>query len=158
MICGSTYDPLGCALLCLGSIISPQVIDFGKQSVITKDTVQIDIDALVYFRITDARAAVYRVQNLPDAVEFLTQATLRDIVAQMTLDDTFSSREQINAILLSKVQRDAERWGVTITRVEVFSITPNREFPCVRCTKLSAPNPARIYRVCAHCHGKADPG
>ncbi len=102
-----------------------QVIDFGKQSVITKDTVQIDIDALVYFRITDARAAVYRVQNLPDAVEFLTQATLRDIVAQMTLDDTFSSREQINAILLSKVQRDAERWGVTITRVEVFSITPD---------------------------------
>ena len=82
------------------------------------------IDALVYFRITDARAAVYRVQNLPDAIELLTQATLRDIIAQMTLDDTFSSREQINAVLLSKVQRDAERWGVTITRVEIFNIDP----------------------------------
>ena len=103
---------------------SAQVIDFGKQDVITKDTVLIKIDALVYFRITDARAAVYRVQNLPDAIELLTQATLRDIVAQMTLDDTFSSREQINAVLLSKVQRDAERWGVTITRVEIFNILP----------------------------------
>ncbi|CAE7447822.1 qmcA, partial [Symbiodinium sp. KB8] len=74
-----------------------EVIDFGKQDVITKDTVLIKIDAL---------------------------ATLRDIVAQMTLDDTFSSREQINAVLLSKVQRDAERWGVTITRVEIFNILP----------------------------------
>jgi regulator of protease activity HflC (stomatin/prohibitin superfamily) len=76
------------------------LIDFGKQPVITKDTVQIDIDALVYFRIVDPRNAVYRVQNLPDAVEFLTQSTLRDIIARMTLDDTFSSREVINADLL----------------------------------------------------------
>lgn len=76
------------------------LIDFGKQPVITKDTVQINIDALVYFRIVDPRNAVYRVQNLPDAVEFLTQSTLRDIIARMTLDDTFSSREVINADLL----------------------------------------------------------
>lgn len=100
------------------------VIDFGKQYVITKDTVRIEIDALVYFRITDPRVAVFRVNNLPDAVELLTQATLRDIIAQMTLDDTFSSREQINTLLLSQVQRDAERWGITITRVEIFNIMP----------------------------------
>lgn len=100
------------------------VIDFGRQHVITKDTVQIMIDALVFFRITDPRVAVLQIQNLPDAVELLTQATLRNIIAQMTLDDTFSSREQINAHLLSKIQRDAERWGVTITRVEIFNIIP----------------------------------
>lgn len=100
------------------------VIDFGKQHVITKDTVQVFIDALVYFRITDPRVAVLNIQNLPDAVELLTQATLRNIIARMTLDDTFSSREQINAQLLSKIQRDAERWGVSVTRVEIFNIDP----------------------------------
>jgi len=100
------------------------VIDFGHQHVITHDTVSIDMDALVYFRVTDPRLAVFGVQNLPDAVELLTQATLRNIVATMTLDDTFSSRELINSRLLSKIQVDAERWGVTITRVEVFGIDP----------------------------------
>lgn len=90
--------------LSLGILL--QVIDFGRQQVITKDTVQVAIDALVYFRITDPRVAVYKVFNLPDAIEFLTQATLRNIIAQMTLDDTFSSREQINTELLGKITRD----------------------------------------------------
>jgi regulator of protease activity HflC (stomatin/prohibitin superfamily) len=103
------------------------VIDFGRQHVITKDTVQVDVDALVYFRITDPRLTVFQIQNLPDAVELLTQATLRNIVAAMTLDDTFSSREEINSELLSKIQRDAERWGVTITRVEIFNILPPQD-------------------------------
>lgn len=103
------------------------VMDFGEQVVITKDTVKITIDALCYFRITDARAAVFKVQNLPDAIELLTQATLRNIIAGMTLDDTFSGREEINGQLLSKVQRDSERWGVTITRVELFNISPPGE-------------------------------
>lgn len=100
------------------------VIDLGKQPVITKDTVQIVIDALVYFRIVDPRNAVYRVQNLPDAIEFLTQSTLRNIMAHTTLDETFSSRETINQELLATVQRDSERWGVEITRVEIFNILP----------------------------------
>lgn len=89
------------------------VLDFGKQLVITKDNVIIHIDALVYFRITDPKAAVFNVDNLPDAVELLVQvcesaaalyqATLRNIVAKITLDDTFSSRETINEELLEKV-------------------------------------------------------
>lgn len=100
------------------------VIDFGKQHVITKDTVQVDVDALVYFRITDPRLAVYKIQNLPDAVELLVQSTLRNIIAQMSLDDTFSSRDQINKQLLGKIAGDAERWGVSVTRVEIFNINP----------------------------------
>ncbi len=85
------------------------VIDFGRQHVITKDTVSIDIDALVvmtaselcthfvqYYQITDPELAVFKIQNLPDSIELLTQTTLRNIIAQMTLDDTFSSRELIN--------------------------------------------------------------
>jgi len=100
------------------------VIDFGRQHVITKDTVQINIDALVYYQITDAELAVYKIQNLPDAIELLTQSTLRNIIAQMTLDDTFSSRELINAQLKNKTVGDAERWGVTIKRVEIMNIVP----------------------------------
>ncbi|RHY18926.1 hypothetical protein DYB25_011692 [Aphanomyces astaci] len=100
------------------------VIEFSRQHVITKDTVMIDIDALVYFRIVDPRLAVYKAQNIPDSVELVTQATLRNIIATMTLDDTFSSRDEINYELLSKVKHDVERWGVTITRVEIFDIIP----------------------------------
>jgi len=100
------------------------LIDLGNQTVITKDTVQLELDALVYFRIQDPLRAVYQVQNLPDAIELLTQSSLRNIVAGLTLDDSFSSRELINAELLSKVQRDCERWGVLITRVEIQNILP----------------------------------
>ena len=100
------------------------VIDFGRQHVITHDTVEMYIDALVYFRIVDARLAVLEIQNLPDAVELLTQATLRNVISNMTLDDTFSSREKINHQLLQKMRNDAERWGVEVTRVEIFNLDP----------------------------------
>merc|ERR1712224_138357 len=103
------------------------VIDFGRQTVITKDTVQIVIDALVYFRVSDPRLGVFNIQNLPDSVELLTQATLRNIVAKMTLDETFSSRDKINSDLLLAIRPDAERWGVTVTRVEIFNIDPPRD-------------------------------
>jgi len=103
------------------------VIDFGRQACITSDTVQISVDALVYFQISDPRLAVFNIQNLPDAIELLTQSTLRNIIANLSLDDTFSSREQINDQLLSTIVRDAERWGVTITRVEVKHIIPPQD-------------------------------
>lgn len=103
------------------------IIDFGRQTVITRDTVQIVIDALVYFRVSDPRLSIFSIQNLPDAVELLTQATLRNIIAKMTLDETFSSRDKINADLLLAVRPDAERWGVTVTRVEIFNIDPPRD-------------------------------
>jgi regulator of protease activity HflC (stomatin/prohibitin superfamily) len=100
------------------------VLDLQKQPVITKDTVTLEIDALVYFRIIDPINAVYRVVNLPDAIEFLVQSSLRNILAHTTLDETFASREVINNELLAIVQRDSERWGVRIMRVEVVDIDP----------------------------------
>lgn len=103
------------------------VIDFGRQHVITQDTVEMFIDALVYFRIVDARLAVLEVQNLPDSIELLTQASLRNIISTMTLDDTFSSREKLNHHLLQKMRDDAERWGVKITRVEIFNLDPAKD-------------------------------
>lgn len=98
------------------------VIDFHQQNVITKDTVSIKVDALVYYRVTDPIRAVYNIKNYPDAIEFLTQATLRDILANMSLDDTFSTREEINNQLLDRVRVDCERWGITLTRVEICNI------------------------------------
>lgn len=98
------------------------VIDFHQQNVITKDTVTIKVDALVYYRVTDPIRAVYNINNYPDAIEFLTQATLRDILANMTLDDTFSSRDEINNQLLDRVRVDCERWGISLTRVEICDI------------------------------------
>lgn len=126
------------------------VIDFGRQHVITKDTVQVDIDALVYFRITDPRLAIFQVQNLPDSIEFLTQATLRNIIANMTLDDTFSSREEINAALLSRVQPDCERWGVSIIRVEIFNILPPDDIKRAMEQQIKAERDRRseVLRVC----------
>ncbi|KAJ4460761.1 putative Protein QmcA [Paratrimastix pyriformis] len=99
-------------------------IDFGKQNVITKDTVCIEIDALVYYQVTSPIRAVYHIQNLPDAIELLTQTTLRNIIAHLTLDETFSSREQINSMLQERTQEDAGRWGVSIIRVEIQDIMP----------------------------------
>ena len=100
------------------------VLDFGRQSVITKDTVSIDIDALLYFQIADPELVAFRIQNMPDALELLTKSSLRNAIASMNLDDTFSSREEINDVLLQKTYRDAERWGVSVRRVEVSDIIP----------------------------------
>ena len=100
------------------------LIDFGQQHVITKDTVQLEIDALVFFRIEDPVLAVLHVCNVPDMIELITQSTLRNLIAELTLDEMFSSRELVNAELLEKTKGDALRWGIVITRVEIQSIIP----------------------------------
>lgn len=125
------------------------LIDFGKQHVITHDTVEMNIDALVYFRITDPRLAVLEVANLPDAIELLTQATLRNIIATMTLDDTFSSREKLNQELLFKMRPDAERWGVVVTRVEIFDIQPSREIKYAMESQIKAERQRRAMVLSA---------
>ncbi|KAJ5066339.1 hypothetical protein M0811_13718 [Anaeramoeba ignava] len=100
------------------------VIVFGSQPVISRDNVSIKIDALVYYQINDPKLAVYAIQNLPDAIELLTQTSLRNIMAHLTLDESFSSRELINIELKQQIERDANRWGIIIHRCEVFNISP----------------------------------
>ena len=114
------------------------VLDFAKQTVITRDTVAISINALAYFVIRDPRLAVYKIQNLPYAIELLVQSTLRNLVAKITLDDAFSSREQINAELLQIVAKDAQRWGVSITRVEVVNIEPPADIKAAMESQITA--------------------
>jgi len=101
-----------------------QVYDFPSQSVITRDNVGIQVDAVVYFQITVARDAVYEIENLPIALETLTQTTLRNVIGEMDLDDTLTSREKINASLVETIGSAAQSWGIKVNRVEVQDIIP----------------------------------
>lgn len=101
-----------------------QVYDFDKQSVITKDNVMTEINALLYFQIVDPTKAVYEIQNLPVAIEKLTQTTLRNVVGEMELDETLTSRDTINSKLRNVLDDATNKWGVKVNRVELQDITP----------------------------------
>jgi regulator of protease activity HflC (stomatin/prohibitin superfamily) len=100
------------------------VYDFPRQNVITKDNVTIIIDALLYFQVTDPMKAVYEIANLPDAIEKLTQTTLRNVIGELDLDQTLASRETINSKLRAILDEATYRWGVKVNRVELQEISP----------------------------------
>ena len=101
-----------------------QVYDFPKQNVITKDNVQTEINALLYFQIVDPFKAAYEISNLPNAIEKLTQTTLRNIIGELELDETLTSRDTINKKLGSVLDEATDKWGVKVNRVELQDITP----------------------------------
>ena len=96
-----------------------QVYDYPKQNVITKDNVNIEIDALLYFQITDPMRAVYEVADLPNAIEKLTQTTLRNVIGELELDESLSSRDTINSKLTKILDEATDKWGVKVNRVEL---------------------------------------
>lgn len=98
--------------------------DFPKQNVITKDNVTMEINALLYYQITDPKAAMYEVVDLPSAIEKLTQTTLRNVIGSMDLDETLVSRDGINEKLRIILDEAADKWGVKVNRVEVQEINP----------------------------------
>ena len=100
------------------------VYDFPSQSVITRDNVAIEINALLYFQITDAKSAVYEIANLPDAVEKLTQTTLRNVIGELDLDHTLTSRDTINNKLRTILDEATDKWGVKVNRVALQDINP----------------------------------
>jgi len=104
-----------------------QVFDFPRQNVITRDNVNIEIDALLYFQITDPVKMVYEIANLPLAIEKLTQTTLRNVIGEMDLDESLTSRDTINGKLRSILDEATDKWGVKINRVELQDITPPKE-------------------------------
>ncbi|MCF2582667.1 SPFH domain-containing protein [Bacteroides caecigallinarum] len=101
-----------------------QVYDFPEQSVITKDNVTTSINALLYFQITDPFKSVYEIENLPNAIEKLTQTTLRNIIGELELDETLTSRDTINSRLREVLDEATNKWGVKVNRVELQDITP----------------------------------
>lgn len=103
------------------------VYDFPRQNVITKDNVSININALLYFQVTDPYKAVYEISNLPEAIEKLTQTSLRNVIGELTLDHTLTSRDSINAKLTDILDEATDKWGVKVNRVELQEIMPPEE-------------------------------
>lgn len=100
------------------------VYDFPKQNVITKDNVTMEINALLYYQITDVKAAMYEVSNLPEAIEKLTQTTLRNVIGSMDLDTSLTSRDAINERLRLILDEATDKWGVKVNRVELQEVNP----------------------------------
>ncbi len=100
------------------------VLDIAPQPVITRDNVTVTIDAVVYYFVTDAKAVRYEVANFYNAVSKLAQTNIRNVVGEMSLDESLSSRERINTALTATLDEATDKWGVKITRVEVKEIEP----------------------------------
>jgi len=100
------------------------VIDIEPQPVITKDNVTVTVDAVVYYYVTDAMSVTYEVANFFTAVTKLAQTNLRNVIGDMSLDETLTSRERINATLRKTLDEATDKWGVKVTRVEVKEIEP----------------------------------
>ena len=100
------------------------VYDFPAQNVITKDNVGIQINAVLYYQIMDAPKGVYEIADLPQAIEKLTQTTLRNLIGELELDQTLSSRDLINTKLQTILDEATDKWGVKVNRVELQDISP----------------------------------
>ena len=107
--------------------LKEQVVDFPPQAVITKDNVTMQIDTVVYFKISDARQYAYGVSNPMQAIENLTATTLRNIIGDLELDDTLTSRDTVNTQMRTILDEATDAWGIKITRVELKNIMPPRE-------------------------------
>jgi regulator of protease activity HflC (stomatin/prohibitin superfamily) len=101
-----------------------QVFDFPSQHVITADNVVIEVNGLLYYQVTDPKRAIYEVANLPNAIEKLAQTTLRNIIGEMALDQTLTSRDEINSKMRAVLDDATDKWGVKVNRVELQDISP----------------------------------
>ncbi|MBQ9906010.1 MAG: paraslipin [Oscillospiraceae bacterium] len=107
--------------------IKEQVVDFKPQPVITKDNVTMQIDTVVFFQVTDAKQYTYGVERPMAAIENLSATTLRNIIGEMELDATLTSRDVINTKITAILDQATDRWGIKVNRVELKNILPPRE-------------------------------
>jgi regulator of protease activity HflC (stomatin/prohibitin superfamily) len=101
-----------------------QVVSFQPQPVITEDNLVVNIDTVLYFQITDPKAATYEVQNYIQAIEQLTVTTLRNVIGGMELEDTLTSRDQVNTQLRGVLDEATGKWGIRVNRVELKAVDP----------------------------------
>jgi len=107
--------------------IRERVLDIPPQKCITRDNVSISVDAVVYWRVMDLEKAIYKVENLQDAIVNLVLTQIRSEVGQLELDETFTARSEINEILLRELDIATDPWGVKVTRVELRDIAPSKD-------------------------------
>src|SRR5438094_6553466 len=101
-----------------------QVVSFDPQPVITEDNLVVNIDSVIYFQVTDARAATYEIANYIQAIEQLTVTTLRNVIGGMALEKTLTSRDEINSQLRGVLDEATGKWGIRVNRVELKAIDP----------------------------------
>lgn len=101
-----------------------QILDFPKQNIISRDNVVMEINAMLYFQISDPFKAIYEIANLPLALEKLTQTSLRSVMGEMELDEIFSKRTEINERLRTTLDEASDVWGVKVSRVEIQDVNP----------------------------------
>ncbi len=101
-----------------------QVVSFPPQPVITQDNLTVNIDTVVYYQVTDPKAAVYEISNYINGVEQITITTLRNVVGGMSLEGTLTSRDEINTVLRGSLDEATGRWGIRVARVEIKAIEP----------------------------------
>jgi regulator of protease activity HflC (stomatin/prohibitin superfamily) len=104
-----------------------KVYDFPKQNVITRDNVTMEVNAILYYQITDPKSAIYEVSNVPEAIEKLTQTTLRNVIGSLDLDESLVSRDGINAKIRIILDEATDKWGVKVTRVELQEVNPPQD-------------------------------
>ena len=107
--------------------LKEQVVDFAPQPVITKDNVTMQIDTVIYFQITDPKLYTYGVENPMSAIENLTATTLRNIIGDLELDQTLTSRDHINTKMRALLDEATDPWGIKVNRVELKNIMPPRD-------------------------------
>ena len=111
-----------------GTVTLKEIVkDFAPQPVITKDNVTMQIDTVVYFQITDAKLYTYGVENPINAIETLTATTLRNLIGELELDQTLTSRDIINSKMRAILDEATDPWGIKVNRVEVKNIIPPRD-------------------------------
>ena len=128
------------------------VLDIEPQPVITKDNVTVTVDAVVYYFVTDAKAVRYEVANFYVAISKLAQTSLRNVIGDMTLDETLTSRERINAALRTVLDEATDKWGVRVTRVEVKEIEPPRDIADAMSKQMKAEREKRAVILSAEAY------
>lgn len=124
--------------------LKEQVLDFPPQPVITKDNVTMQIDSVIYFQITDPKLYTYGVEKPLSAIENLTATTLRNIIGEMELDHTLTSRDTINTKMRAILDEATDPWGIKINRVELKNIIPPAEIQDAMEKQMKAEREKRI--------------
>ncbi|OBV29591.1 paraslipin [Helicobacter sp. CLO-3] len=135
--------------------IREQLIDIGRQQVITKDNVNINIDGIVFLKIFDAKAAVYSVSDYKQAIANLATTTLRGEIGRINLDDSLSSRDRLNAALQVALGDAANNWGVKIMRVEISEISVPRDIEHAMNLQMKAEREKRAIELKAQAEKEA---
>ncbi|MCH6583850.1 MAG: paraslipin, partial [Proteobacteria bacterium] len=115
-----------------------QVMDFPPSAVITRDNVTMEVDAVLFYQITDPVKAMYEITNLGNAIVQLTVTSLRNVMGELALDETLTSRETVNTKLRNVLDEATDKWGVKVNRVELKNIEPPREIQDAMAKQMKA--------------------